>query len=78
MTQTVITWDTLFPPLIFTDQEEVKKWVIAKLANPKDERVIIDGAGIQTQTIKLCFISHTVETLMLKYVQPGVLANGCF
>lgn len=75
-----MTRDTLFSPhfLIFTDQEEVKKWVTTKLANPKDERVISDWAGIQTQKIKLCFISHTVETLMLKYVQPGVLGYACF
>lgn len=70
----------IFPHfLIFTDQEEVKKkWVTVKLANPKDELVISDGAGIQTQAIRLCFISHAGETLMLKYVQPGVLANACF
>lgn len=69
----------IFPHfLIYTDQEEVKKWVTAKLENPKDEWVISDGPGIQTQTIKLCFVSHPVETLMLKYVQPGVLANACF
>lgn len=69
-----------FPPLpyFYRSRGGEKKWVTVTLANPKDEPVISDGAGIQTQVIKLCFISHAVETLMLKYVQPGVLANACF
>lgn len=78
--QAVMTWDMLFSPtsLFLQIKRRWKKWVTVKLANPKDEPVISDGAGIQTQVIKLCFISHAVETLMLKYVQPGVLANACF